>query len=207
MIIAKIYQGSNQSILNLHTQHHCKNFTFIKKKLPDSKRRKSTYFLISAEILLGISVPNTQIRYFVKMRNYDFFKMPIFSYRQQKDDRHFYACCPASIMPIYRYPNRKLYSFSSLASVSEKIRIFSTLAGFYPESHMTFQRLRTSSSQILFNRVETHFLHFLIGSLLPQSSEVAGKFIIHSSYSSSVMIFSFSSFLRSCHSERNSFSR
>ena len=62
------------------------------------------YFFISAEILLGISVPNTQIRYFVKMRNYDFFKMPMFSYRQQNDDRRFYACCPASIMPIYRYP-------------------------------------------------------------------------------------------------------
>lgn len=38
------------------------------------------------------------------MRNYDFFKMPMFSYRQQNDDRRFYACCPASIMPIYRYP-------------------------------------------------------------------------------------------------------
>ena len=72
---------------------------------------------------------------------------------------------------------------------------------------MTFQRLRISSSQILFNRVETHFRHFFTGSLLPQLSEVAGKFIIHSAYSSSVMIFSLSSFLRSCHSSRNSFSR
>ena len=52
-----------------------------------------------------------------------------------------------------------------------------------------------------------YFLHFFTGSLLPQSSEVAGKFIIHFTYSSSVMIFSFSSFLRSCHSSRNSFSR
>ena len=147
------------------------------------------------------------MRYFVKMRKYDFFKIPMCSYRQQKDDCPFYACCPASKMPIYLYPKRKLYSFSSLASVSEKIRIFSTLAGFQPKSHMTFQRLRVSSSQIIFNRVETHFIHFFTGSLLPQSSEVAGKFSIHSAYSSSVMIFSFSSFLRSCHSLRNSFSR
>lgn len=82
--------------------------------------------------MLGINVPNTQIRYFVKMRNYDFFKMPMLSYRLRKDDRPFYACCPASVMPIYPYPNRKLYSFSSLASVSEKVYTFSPLAGFYP---------------------------------------------------------------------------
>lgn len=133
--------------------------------------------------------------------------MPMFSYRHRKVDPPFYACCPASKMPIYLYPNRKLYSFSSLASVSEKIRIFSTLAGFQPKSHMTFRRLRISSAQILFNQVETHFRHFFTGSLLLQLSEVAGKFIIHSAYSSSVMIFSLSSFLRSCHSSRNSFSR
>ena len=146
--------------------------------------------------------------------------MPMCSYRNRKDDRPFYACYPASITPIYRYPKRKLYSFSTLASVSEKIRIFSTLASvsekirifstlasFQPKSHMTFQRLRISSSQILFNRVETHFLHFFTGSLLPQSSDVAGKFNIHSAYSSSVMILSLSSFLRICHSERNSFSK
>ena len=41
----------------------------------------------------------------------------------------------ASIMPKYRFPNKKMYSFSSLASVSEKIRIFSTLASFQPKSH------------------------------------------------------------------------
>ena len=133
--------------------------------------------------------------------------MPMCSCRLRKVILLFYACCSASIMPIYRYPKRKLYSFSTLASVSEKIHIFSTLASFQPKSHMTFQRLRISSSQIVFNRVETHFLHFLIGSLLPQSSEVAGKFNIHSAYSSSVIIFSFSSFLRNCHSSRNSFSR
>lgn len=57
--------------------------------------------------------------------------MPMCSYRLRKDDRPFYACYPASIMPIYLYPKRKLYSFSSLASASEKIRIFSTLASFY----------------------------------------------------------------------------
>ena len=136
-----------------------------------------------------------------------FLTMPICTHRQRKVGPPFYACCPASKMPIYLYPKRKLYSFSSLASVSEKIRIFSTLASFQPKSHMTFQRLRVSSSQIVFNRVETHFRHFFTGSLLPQSSDVAGKLINHSAYSSSVMIFLLSSFLRSCHSERNSFSR
>lgn len=133
--------------------------------------------------------------------------MPIRTHRQRKVGPPFYACCPASIMPIYLYPNRKLYSFSSLASVSEKICIFSTLASFRPEKSYDFSSLANIRQQNIFNKAENHFLHFLIGSLLPHLSEVAGKFNIQSAYSSSVMIFSFSSFLRSFHSERNSFNR
>lgn len=69
---------------------------------------------------------------FVKYDNKELFKMLMCYHLHRKDGRPFYACCPASVIHIYFYLNRKLYSFSSLASVSKKIRIFSTLAGFYP---------------------------------------------------------------------------